>query len=190
MRSVSAALVLSACILLGAAACGSGSKDSAPANDSSPTTASTASTTTTVPTTNANVSSTHCPTDQLRGGLGESQSGAGQRYTTLVLTNTGTRACDLREFPGISLLDQNGKQIGQPASREGAEGPTVVLQPGGSASTVLHTSAPGLGPSCDPASAQIRVYPPDNTAALTVTANYTACGGFRVSTLVAGTTGN
>lgn len=55
---------------------------------------------------------------------------------------------------------------------------------------MLHTSAAGLGPSCEPASAQIRVYPPDNTVALTIAASYTACGGFQVSTLVAGTAGN
>ena len=175
-------------LVLGGVACSSDSKDDAASTDAS-TTTTTASTTTTVPATNP-VSSTHCPTEQLRGALGESQSGAGQRYTVMVLTNTGTRACDLRGFPGVSLLDAAGKQIGQPATREGPEGQTVTLPPGGSVSTTLHTSAPGLGAPCDPASAQIRVYPPDNTASLMIASSYTACGGFRVSTLVTGTAGN
>ena len=109
-------------------------------------------------------SSTHCATTQLKGGLGDSQSGAGQRYTVLVLTNTGNRACDLRGFPGVSLVDANGKQIGEPAAREGSEGPTVSLPPGASASAILRTSAAGMGAACEPTSTQIRVYPPDNTA--------------------------
>jgi len=128
--------------------------------------------------------------DQLKGSVGETQSGAGQRYTALILTNTSTKACDMRGFPGVSLLDSSSKQIGQPASREGTEGPTLTLQPGASASASLHTSTSGMGAACDPTSMQIKVYPPDNTASLTIAATYTACGGFKVSTLVGGTTGN
>ena len=88
------------------------------------------------------------------------------------------------------MLDATGKQIGQPASRQGAEGPKVSLAPSGSASAILRTSAAGMGVACEPTSTQIRVYPPDNTASITVTAAYSACGGFRVSTLVGGTAGN
>ncbi|MEJ6511174.1 MAG: DUF4232 domain-containing protein [Actinomycetota bacterium] len=128
--------------------------------------------------------------DQLKGTIGETQSGAGQRYSALILTNTGTKVCDMRGFPGVSLLDSSSKQIGPPASREGTEGPTLTLQPGASASAALHTSASGMGAACEPASVQIMVYPPDNTASLTIASAYTACGGFKVSTLVAGTTGN
>lgn len=190
MRSLLAGISLSLVVVLGAVGCGSGSGGAGGSTASSSSTITTASTTTSVPTTNASVSSTHCPTEQLRGALGDSQSGAGQRYTALVLTNTGTRTCDLRGFPGVSLVDQNGTQIGTPAAREGSEGPTITLAPGASASATLHTSAAGLGAPCDPASAQIRVYPPDNTAPLTIASSYTACGGLRVSTLVAGTAGN
>ena len=189
MRNVLAGITLAVVLTAGIGACSSG-KDNASSSKDTSTTASTAATTTTVPATSPTTSSTHCSTDQLKGGLGETQSGAGQRYTIVVLTNTGTKACDLRGFPGVSLLDANGKQIGEPASREGSEGATISIAPGASASTTLHTSAAGLGAQCDPTSAQLRVYPPDNTASLTITAAYSACGGFRVSTLVAGTAGN
>lgn len=189
MRNVLAGISLAAVLAIGVGACSSGNDNASSSKDTS-TTASTAATTTTVPSTNPTVSSTHCATTQLKGGLGETQSGAGQRYTVLVLTNTGTKACELRGFPGVSLLDANGKQIGEPASREGTEGATVSIAPGASASTTLHTSAAGMGAQCDPSSSQIRVYPPDNTASLTIAASYSACGGFRVSTLVAGTAGN
>jgi len=90
----------------------------------------------------------------------------------------------------VALLDSAGKQLGQPATREGSEGSLVTLAPGGTASTTLRTSAQGTGAACEPTSTQLRVFPPDNTAALTFSAAYVACGGFRVSTLVAGSAGN
>jgi hypothetical protein len=136
------------------------------------------------------VSSTQCSSSALSASVGVSQAGAGQRYTALVLTNTGSKTCDLKGFPGVSLLDSSANQIGEPAGREGAEGSLVTLDPGGSASTTLHTSAPGLGPTCEPASTQIKIYPPDNTVAIVIPAVYTSCGGFHVTSLVPGTGGN
>jgi hypothetical protein len=144
----------------------------------------------TTPKPTTTLSTTHCATGQLKGSLGETQSGAGQRYTALVLTNTGTKECDLRGFAGVSLVDASGKQIGQPASREGSEGARVMIQPGGTASATLHTSAAGMGAQCDATSTKLRVYPPDNTESLMIAAAYIACGGFRVTTLVAGSAGN
>ncbi|MEI7623739.1 MAG: DUF4232 domain-containing protein [Actinomycetes bacterium] len=188
MRRTVIGFALTCLLLLGTDACSSNS-DNASTDRSSSTTQTTAAPATTTTMSNS-ASSTHCATTQLKGGLGDSQSGAGQRYTVLVLTNTGNRACDLRGFPGVSLVDANGKQIGEPAAREGSEGPTVSLPPGASASAILRTSAAGMGAPCEPTSAQIRVYPPDNTASLIVASAYSACGGFRVTTLVAGTAGN
>ena len=95
----------------------------------------------------------------------------------------------MRGFPGVSVLDGSGNQIGQPATREGSEGTDVVLQAGGVASAMLHTTNVGIGPSCDPTSAQMKVFPPDQTAALTFSAEYTVCGGFTVTTLVPGDQG-
>lgn len=187
MRNLAVSLSIAALSLFGAVACSSGSDNASSSKDSTTTTASA---TTVAPSTSPSTPGTHCATDQLKGSLGDTQSGAGQRYTVLILTNTGTKACDLRGFPGVSLVDSSGKQIGQPASREGTEGPTVLIQPGQSTSATLHTSAAGMGASCDPTSAQVRVYPPDNTASLTITAAYSACGGFQVTTLVSGAAGN
>ena len=95
----------------------------------------------------------------------------------------------MRGFPGVSLLDAGAKQLGQPASREGAEGVVVSIAPGQSASFTLHTSAEGMGAACEPASTQIKVFPPDNTTPLFIQTAYSACGGFRVTTLVAGSDG-
>lgn len=88
------------------------------------------------------------------------------------------------------MLDSSGNQIGQPAGREGAEGATVSIAPGKTASATLHTTNQGVGGnSCSAESAKIKVFPPDDTAALTFAASYTVCGGFQVSTLVAGSAG-
>jgi hypothetical protein len=107
-----------------------------------------------------------------------------------VLTNTGNRTCELRGFPGVSVLDASGNQIGQPASREGSEGATVSIAPGKTASATLHTTNQGVGgSSCSAQSSKMKVFPPDDTVALTFAAGYTVCGGFQVSTLVAGSAG-
>jgi len=96
----------------------------------------------------------------------------------------------MRGFPGVSLLDQNDNQIGQPATREGAEGSVVSLAPNGSASALLHTSN-GIGGSgtCTPRASAIRVYPPDNTEAIMVPSEFVACGGMSISTAVSGISG-
>ena len=46
-----------------------------------------------------------------------------------------------------------------------------------------------MGATCTAPAAQIKVFPPNQTQALTFSAAYTACGGFSVTTMVAGTNG-
>jgi ABC-type transport system substrate-binding protein len=186
--------LLAAGLVLGAAACSSD-------DESSSTTTTTAAETTTTTeasgttstggdtTSTTDAAPTPCTADTLSGELGPPNSGAGQVYNPLVLRNTGTSECVMRGFPGVSLLDAGGSQIGEPATREGSEGASVTLTPGAAASVTLHTANEGLGAPCDPTSAEIRVFPPDQTEALTFSAAYTACGGFTVSTLVAGEDG-
>lgn len=164
---------------------GCGKSDKASSSSSTTVAPSSTSTTAASSSTTSNPSSHTCSTTHLTGRLGPSSGGAGQHYQALTLTNTGTTSCDLRGFPGVSLLGSDGKQVGQPATREGAEGSTVVLAPGGSATSVLHTTAEGIGPTCI-TGASVLVYPPDSTTTITISGTYTACGGFSVSTLVAG----
>jgi len=197
MRRSPALAVLPAVALLAllAGACSSDEKVSTSTTSTS-TTASTGSTSTSTTAGGGGATSTTtepgppaCNTSQLQGELGPSNAGAGQVYNPLVLRNTSTTTCQVRGFPGVSLLDASGNQIGEPATRDGAEGTAVVLAPGASASAALHTANEGLGAPCTAAAAQIKVYPPNQTLALTFSAPYTACGGFSVRTLVAGETG-
>lgn len=181
LATVAALLII---VTTGCSSGGSGSSSSTSSSAPSTTTTTKAPTPTTI-------SSTHCSSSQLQASLGSPDAGAGQLYVPIVFVNTGTKACELRGFPGVSLLDQNNVQIGQPATREGAEGQTVTLAPNGTASAVLHTTnATGGAGNCTPTSTSVRIYPPDNTEAITIRAEFTACGGFSVATVVAGATGH
>jgi Protein of unknown function (DUF4232) len=182
----SAALLCS--FLLTAALCaGCGSSSS---NSSSSSSTSTAAPTTTKASSTTTVAATTCTTAHLQASIGQSDAGAGQLYAPIVFVNTDTTPCVMRGFPGVSILDQAGNQIGQPATREGSEGSAVTITPGGSASAILHTANGDLsGQACTPASASIRIYPPDNTVAMVIGASFSACGGFSVGTVVAGATG-
>jgi ABC-type transport system substrate-binding protein len=181
-------------LLVLGAACSSDSDDSSSTTTTASATSSSTTASSTTTSTGGGGSSTTtetpgCSTSELAAELGPSNAGAGQVYQPLILRNTGSSTCVVVGFPGVSLLDQSGAQIGQPATREGSEGGAVVLQPGGVASAMLHTTNEGIGPSCEPTSTQMKVFPPDQTAELTFAAEYTACGGFTVTTLVAGDQG-
>jgi hypothetical protein len=105
------------------------------------------------------------------------------------LQNVGSRTCQVKGFPGVSLLDASGVQIGAPASRESVTATLVVLAPGASAAALLHTTNGPIGGPCLAASVKVRVYPPDEFDPIVFAAEFTACGGFSVRPLVAGTTG-
>lgn len=178
-------MTLTALLAAGGVACSSGGSGS-----DATTTSSSAPTSTTIARSSTTVASNRCSAAQLRLSLGQPDAGAGQLYQPIVFVNTSTKSCELRGFPGVSLLDQTGAQIGQPATREGAEGATVTLAANGTASAVLHTANGIAGDTpCAPASESIRVYPPDSTEAITIRGQFTACGGFSVSTMVAGPNG-
>jgi hypothetical protein len=193
-RSAALAILpaVSALALLGAA-CSSDDKGASDTTTTSTTAATTSSTSTTAATgsttTTAAAGVPACNTSQLQGELGPSDAGAGQVYAPLILRNTSSTTCEVKGFPGVSVVDGSGAQIGQPATREGNEGGAVILQPGGVASATLHTTNAGIGGPCEPTSAQIKVFPPSQTEALTFSADYTVCGGFSVTTLVPGDTG-
>ena len=117
-----------------------------------------------------------CHTSELTGSLVPGSPGAGQRYATLVLRDTGGQACSLRGFGGIGLADANGHALPTRQVRTGAAPASIVLHPGESASSQLHWSAvAGAGDAqtsqCQPPAATLRVIPPDETDALSVVWN-------------------
>lgn len=130
-----------------------------------------------------------CATSQLTASLGGGDAGAGNLYTYLVLTNHGSTTCHLTGYPGVSLLDANGKQIGKPADRQPSRYSAVELKPGASASDTIHT-VNHLG-TCLPTSAKIRIYPPGNTASTVIAGKIANCHGtFTVTPMAAGSHGS
>ncbi|BBA95293.1 hypothetical protein RVR_97 [Actinacidiphila reveromycinica] len=130
-----------------------------------------------------------CGTSQLSAALGGGDAGAGNLYRYLVITNTGSTTCHLTGYPGLSMLDANGRQIGQPATRDARTYAAVVLRPGAAASDTIHTV--NHQGTCLPASTKLKVYPPGNTASLTIPGAITDCyNTFAITPLAAGKGGN
>jgi len=132
-----------------------------------------------------------CGVGVLRAAIVGGDAGAGNIYTTLALRNVGRVSCALRGYPGVSLVDGRGYQIGRSAKRFAVAAPLIVLRPGGAASTVIHTLNPGVGTTrCLRPSTALRVYPPDSYASLLVRARLSEClGVLEVRPLVAGLAG-
>lgn len=113
--------------------------------------------------------------------------GAGQYYSTLVFTNTSHTACTLTGYPGVSYVAENGVQSGNAADRAPGAVTTLTLKPGGTASATLHDSN-GIGGydpgQCQLSSAQgLRIYPPNDRAALFLPWKTDHCAGPTIHSL-------
>jgi hypothetical protein len=130
-----------------------------------------------------------CTAAQLGASLGGGDAGAGNLYRYLVVTNHSKTTCHVAGFPGLSMLDAKGKQIGAPATREPVGYLPVVLRPGESASDTIHTV--NQQGTCLPTSTELRIYPPGSKASLVFPGEVTNCDDqFSITPFAAGTTGN
>jgi hypothetical protein len=121
-----------------------------------------------------------CATSQLTVWWGEpGDAAAGSSYVPLEFSNTGTTTCNLYGYPGVSTFDTNGHQLGSAASWDHSVTPTtVVLTPGSTAHAWLRiTDVYNYPPSvCGPvASSGLRIYPPNQKAALELPLAPEAC---------------
>ncbi|AEW95836.1 putative secreted protein [Streptantibioticus cattleyicolor NRRL 8057 = DSM 46488] len=113
--------------------------------------------------------------------------GAGQYYSKLVFTNVSGTTCTLTGFPGVSYVKGGGVQSGNPAQRTGGDVRTVTLPPHGTAVATLH-DANGVG-GYDPKECQLsaaeglRIYPPNQKAALFLPWKTQHCAGPGVHSL-------
>jgi hypothetical protein len=82
-------------------------------------------------------------------------------------------------FPKVTFVTgDQGKQVGAPAKHQGQHAPTVTLQPGETASAILGTAQWHNYPQsrCEPTHVRgLRVYPPDDSAAMFVPRAGKAC---------------
>ena len=114
---------------------------------------------------------------------------AGSVYSKLILTNSGTEACLLRGFPGVSLTaDANGAPIGAPARQDGSSPVAdVLLAPGQAGAAEMRYTQAGNYSDCTPTQAAgYRVYPPEETASLFLAEPRTACGNEAIELLTIG----
>jgi hypothetical protein len=190
-------LLLATASLLGAAAlataCGSAVPNSAagpasPPSDSASPPASTAAPVSTPaaatapPTSPAGGASAPCATSALKVTVltVPGSSAAGTEHFPVDFTNVSRESCNLFGYPGVSLVtSQGGSQIGEAAGRQAVNSPTtVVLAPGATAYATMSIEDPGVySPSaCHQVTAHwLRVYPPNQTAAVTVPFTAAVC---------------
>ncbi|GAA0946052.1 DUF4232 domain-containing protein [Pseudonocardia zijingensis] len=120
-----------------------------------------------------------CTSGELAATLGEGGAAAGSVYRPLVFTNTGSRTCELRGFPGVSYVaGDDGHQVGPAAAMTGERGGQVPIPPGGTAQAQLRlANVQNFDPAdCAPVPVRgLRVYPPGDTASLFVPAEGTGC---------------
>jgi hypothetical protein len=122
-----------------------------------------------------------CTTGELSASLGGGDAGAGSVFRALIFTNTGSRTCELRGFPGVSYVaGDDGHQVGQAAAMSGERGAQVPIAPGATAVAQLRM-ANALNfdeAACRPTPVRgLRVYPPGDTASLFVPMDGTGCAG-------------
>jgi len=102
----------------------------------------------------------------------------GQQLAQITFTNTGTTDCTLDGHPGVSVTDDAGNQIGASAFRTDVPTPTVtVAANGGIAVATLDNSYQLVyDDGCGPQHAtMLKVYPPDETVALSAPFDITVC---------------
>jgi hypothetical protein len=120
-----------------------------------------------------------CSSSNLRISLGNGGAGAGTDFTVIDFTNSGGAPCTLYGFPGVSLANSSGAQIGAAATRNPSKASTVVtLAPGAKASAELGVANAENYPAstCKPTpSAQLKVFPPNQTQAIEVAFTTTGC---------------
>ncbi|MFE0193511.1 DUF4232 domain-containing protein [Streptomyces sp. NPDC059008] len=142
--------------------------------------------------TSAMTASDRCTAADMSLRLGAADIGAGNIRYPLVFTNKGKKACTLRGFPGVSLIQRDGSPVGKPATRSGGAGGSVRLQPGQSAHALLHTVNDGVTDTpCWKDSQIVFVYPPGSKESMTTgSRGLRVCGGrFDVTAVEAGSLG-
>jgi len=155
-------------------------KATSPTTTAPPTTTTSVPTpTTAAPTTTAVAAGGPCTSGQLSVTTGGSQGAAGTEILPLIFTNTSSALCTLQGYPGVSAVIANGVQLGQPATREKfTPTPLIALEPGQTTVATFTYASPTIACPSPTLALGLRVYPPNQTAALFVaTTGVGACPG-------------
>jgi len=132
-----------------------------------------------------------CATGSLSIKVGASEGAAGSVYQVIDFTNTGTAACTLYGYPGVSLATGTPPgQVGAAATRSTTASPTVVtLSPGKTANALLRVTQALNYPAskCSPkATTYLQIYPPNQTTPIYLPYTSTGCASTSVNLLTIG----
>lgn len=120
-----------------------------------------------------------CASANLRISLAAGGAAAGTDFTIVDFTNNGSMPCTIYGFPGVSLANSSGAQIGAAATRNPSKpSAPVTLAPGAKASAEVGVANAGNYPAanCKPTpSARLKVFPPNQTQAIEVPFATTGC---------------
>jgi len=103
----------------------------------------------------------------------ETLSAHGENDIVFTLANDATTSCTLIGWPGVSLLNSGGQQVGPDAARYPSPKRLVTLAPGGRAE--FHEVDPQAACADAPAAPQIRVYPPNQLASMRIAVHLFVC---------------
>ncbi len=165
---------------LAISACGSSGASQTSSSAAPP--AASATTTTTTVTTSAQASQSPpatantalpptCRTRDLRLSLASAGGAAGTAYMYYELTNVGPAACSMIGYPGVAVLDANGKIVQHPARRGAAVAAPVrlvIVKPGRRARFLVNSTDVIPSPGCARpyTGTTLQVYPPNQRAAI------------------------
>jgi hypothetical protein len=125
---------------------------------------------TSVPASGATTASAQCSTADLSAQLKPGSPGAGQRYATVVLTNTSGFTCTVGGYGGVGLLGAPRQGVPTDLRRVASPSPTTLtVSPGGSVRSLLHwtviAASDEPGGTCEPTAVTVVVTPPNQTTA-------------------------
>jgi hypothetical protein len=129
------------------------------------------------------VSGLKATTDSTGGGA------AGSVYMQLILTNTGSEACLLKGYAGVSLTaGADGEPIGAAATRDDSTPVTDVLLAPGQAgtATLRYTQAANFQGCTKTPAAGFRIYPPSELDSLFLAQPMDACSNTDINLLTIG----
>lgn len=205
MRHLLRTIATAACVLTAVSLVGCGDDDgdaqpspTLPGATTTQTVQVTATTPAQTPTSSPSASPTtpgiaRCKTANLSLAVNPAGGAAGTHFISIVLTNAGNGSCIISGYPGVSLIDANGNQVGEPAERNAAIPSTVIeLAPGQSAHALagLPNYQNFPGGKCSGPAKGIKIFPPEETDALTVSFDDYACPGFSVRVFEPGAEGH
>ena len=119
--------------------------------------------------------------------LGKANATAGTTYYPLKFVNKSKASCTLTGYPGVSAINNSGKEIGNAAKRSGGKYRTVTIKPGKQQSSSVGIIDTGnfTAARCKPVTATgMKIIPPNQSKALVIGKSFKTCSSKQSTSLV------